>query len=177
MRITTVATRRTLICALGCVLVLPGCSSSEGTTSAEAVETTLASGVVETTAAPPTEATTTTVSPIAPFIGFWNGDFGDLLIQQVGDEARIAYECCDVGGIRARVVDGALVGWYEDSTGAGRAEFRLLPDGTLDGRWHLGEDGTWNEAWDMAPVADREPAPELEAKLTDDAFYEGLRTD
>jgi hypothetical protein len=110
-------------------------------------------------------------------LGFYSGDWGDMLLRQVGDEVWGAYTYNE-GTVVGSIADGAFRGWWSEapSQGSGEVEFRWTRTEAgqvaLDGRWRRGVDGTWREDWDVELVTDRDPAPELEARFDDTTLFQ-----
>ncbi|RMH42684.1 MAG: hypothetical protein D6689_07390 [Deltaproteobacteria bacterium] len=106
----------------------------------------------------------------AELVGFWTGDWGDMVLREVGDEVWGAYRHDDGTVVLRWDADDVLRGWWSEAPSrnpdqdAGEVEFRFARDGdaiVLDGRWRYGTSGAWREDWDLrrspqAPPADLE---------------------
>jgi len=109
-------------------------------------------------------------------LGFYSGDWGDMLLRQVGDEVWGAYSYNE-GTVVGSVADGVFRGWWSEAPAqtSGEVEFRWTRTATgqvaMDGRWRRDVTGTWREDWDIELVTDREPAPELLARFEDTALF------
>jgi hypothetical protein len=114
-------------------------------------------------------------------VGFYSGDWGDMLLQPVGDEVWGTY-VYDQGTVVLRVEGGAMVGWWSEvpsrmpSGDAGRVEFRWQRTALgvihLDGRWMYGaEQATWSENWDLDLVTGREAPVELVQRFSDPSLF------
>lgn len=94
-------------------------------------------------------------------VGFYSGDWGDMVLKQVGNEIWGAYTH-DQGTLVGTFQAGVLVGWWSEvpsrlpTNDAGEVEFRFgrKSDGTIffDGRWKYGSAEAWRENWDIAQV-------------------------
>jgi hypothetical protein len=104
---------------------------------------------------------------VSDILGFYSGDWGEMMLRKVDAEIWGAYQYeggTIVGNIQS---DGVFVGWWTQmptrtGSDAGEVEFRWSQaSGTpvmLDGRWRYGTTGEWLENWDIDRVTDR-PAP------------------
>jgi len=123
--------------------------------------------------ADPGELAGETATPAA-IEGYWNGDWGPLILRRVGGEIRGVYDH-DTGTLRGTLVGDRLVGWWCEAPtrrppgDAGDFEMRVVVDHAgvraIAGRWRYGSDGIWDGRWDLKPAADRPPAA-LEARLS-----------
>ncbi len=114
-------------------------------------------------------------SQAATLMGYYTGDWGQLLLRQVGDEVWGSYTH-DAGGVRGRLFsDGHFEGvWCEDPsrTGdldAGLVRFELSQASgvaALDGTWGYGSAIPSRDDWDLTMSSEPVPA-ELEARFTD----------
>jgi hypothetical protein len=110
-------------------------------------------------------------APAATIVGNWRGDFGGIVIRQVGDELWGVYGH-DEGTVRGRVVGDRFVGWWCEAPSrrppgdAGDVEMQVIVDRdgvrAIAGHWRYGADGDWDDRWDETAVPG--PAP---AALTD----------
>jgi len=113
-------------------------------------------------------------------LGLYSGDWGDMLLRQVGDELWGAYTFWD-GTVVGSIVDGVLRGWWSETPSrapladAGEVEFRWLRTEAgqvaINGRWRNGLTGPWYENFDVALVTDREPAPALVERFEDASVF------
>ncbi len=114
---------------------------------------------------------------VGEVLGFYSGDWGDMVLRQVGNEVWGVYDH-DQGTIVGTVQGGALVGWWSEvpsrspSNDAGEVEFRWVRTDAgggilLDGRWKYGTNDSWREDWDIGLVTDRQPSSELLARFND----------
>jgi hypothetical protein len=105
-------------------------------------------------------------------VGFWTGDWGDLVMRVVGDEMWGAYSH-DEGTVRGHFANGVFTGWWAEvpsrmpNSDAGEVEFTFItnPNGGgmgIDGRWRYGDttnEPAWRENWDLSiHSGDPEPA-------------------
>jgi hypothetical protein len=107
---------------------------------------------------------------VSEILGFYSGDWGDMLLRKQDTEIWGAYKY-NAGTIVGRITsDGVFVGWWSQlplraGLNAGEVEFRWsLTSATviwLDGRWRYGSSGAWREDWDIGLVTDREAPGEL----------------
>ncbi len=113
---------------------------------------------------------------VRDILGFYSGDWGDLLLRQMGDEIWGVY-AYEEGSIVGRIEGDELHGWWSEvpsrmpTNDAGEVEFRWSIGASgmiaLDGRWRYGDNGAWNEDWDINLVTDRGPLPELVERFSD----------
>jgi hypothetical protein len=111
---------------------------------------------------------------VSDILGFYSGDWGDMVLRKQGAEIWGAYER-DSGTIVGQITgDGVFVGWWSQlpsrvGTDAGEVEFRWSgTSGTaiaLDGRWRYGTTGDWLENWDVDLVTDRAAPSDLTARF------------
>jgi hypothetical protein len=109
--------------------------------------------------------------------GYYEGDFGPMLLIQVGSEIRGAYNW-DEGTFVGTADGGVLTGWWSESPtrapcdDAGQLRF-ILDGDRLDGSWSYGmADGQWAEDWDLQR-SNAEPLHALETRLFEtDSFLE-----
>lgn len=154
---------------LGLSSVLAACASG-GATTAPTTPTTPAPAPASGSATERMDA-----SQVAPLMGYYTGDWGQLVLRHVGDEVWGAYTH-DAGGVRGTLfADGHFEGvWCEDPSRAGdqdaglvRFDFTMnagVP--TIDGTWGYGNATPTNGDWDV--VLSKEPAPaELDARFAD----------
>jgi hypothetical protein len=107
---------------------------------------------------------------VADILGFYSGDWGDMVLRNVGDEIWGVY-AHDGGTIVGNITEeGVFVGWWSQlpsrtADDAGEVEFRWSQvNGTviaLDGRWRWGTTAEWLENWDIDLVTDRAAPVEL----------------
>ncbi|MBI5547247.1 MAG: hypothetical protein HY901_25475 [Deltaproteobacteria bacterium] len=143
------------------VLALSGCATSTAPAQRDAT-------------LPPAEAAV----KLDEVVGFWTGDWGNLVLKQYGETVWGAYTHRD-GTLVGRLEKGALVGWWSEEPGrapdgdAGEVEIHFVRKGsvlTLLGRYRHGTTGTWHEEWNLKRVED-EPPPELEARFADSTLF------
>jgi hypothetical protein len=111
---------------------------------------------------------------VSDILGFYSGDWGDMVLRKQADEIRGVYEH-DGGTIVGAIMDdGVFVGWWSQlpsrtGTDAGEVEFRWSgTTGTaiaLDGRWRWQTGGEWFENWDIGLVTDRAAPSDLTARF------------
>jgi hypothetical protein len=111
------------------------------------------------------EASATTDAPeavpveldVSEIVGYWSGDFGDMVLVADGDEVRGAYTH-DEGTVLGTFDGTTFRGWWCEvpsrlpDDDAGYVEFVFLRiDGELllDGWWTYGSDGEPDEDWDL----------------------------
>ncbi len=109
--------------------------------------------------------------------GHWSGDWGHLVLRDVGDEVFGVYSH-DQGTVRGHLVGDTFVGWWCEvpsrraNADAGEVELQFVRDGNgvrIDGRWGYGSDLSHDD-WDLTTRDDDVPA-ELDARFADpDAF-------
>lgn len=107
---------------------------------------------------------------VGDILGFYSGDWGDMVLRAHGDEIWGVY-AHDGGTIVGAIQsDGVFHGWWTQlpsraGTDAGEVEFRWSQTTgqviALDGRWRYGTTGTWLENWDINLVTDREAPADL----------------
>ncbi len=117
---------------------------------------------------------------VGEILGFYSGDWGDMVLRHVGDEIWGAY-AWDTGTIVGSIQGDALVGWWsetpsrEPTSDAGDVEFRWTRDDAgnilLDGRWRYGTEEAWHEDWDISLVTDRDPPQELVERFDDESAF------
>jgi hypothetical protein len=111
---------------------------------------------------------------VSDILGFYSGNWGDMVLHKVGDEIWGVYNYSGgtiVGDIKD---DGVFVGWWSQlptRTGlnAGEVEFRWSQTSekviALDGRWRWGSSGAWFDNWDVDLATDREAPSALTARF------------
>ena len=117
------------------------------------------------------------------YLQYWTGDWGDLILRQVGDEVWGVYNH-DEGTIRGTFVGSTFTGWWTEvpsrmppsDAGDVVLEFIANGDGTfhVDGRWRYASelpDGAFRENWDLTNVAATEPDPALVARFDDASLF------
>jgi hypothetical protein len=111
-------------------------------------------------------------------VGFWSGDWGNLVLKQFGETVMGAYAHRD-GTLLCRFEKGTLVGWWTEAPSrepdgdAGDLEIHFVKKGgvlTLLGRYRHGTSGPWLEEWNLKRLPD-EPPPELEARFAETALF------
>ncbi|HKP58668.1 MAG TPA: hypothetical protein VJV78_18235 [Polyangiales bacterium] len=118
---------------------------------------------------------------VSDVLGFYSGDWGDMILRKQDDEIWGAY-VHDDGTITGKVdAEGVFVGWWsevpsrEPTNDAGDVEFRWAR-GTgsvvaLDGRWRYGTNGDWHDDWDVDLVTDRSPPAALSERFSHPAEF------
>ena len=111
-------------------------------------------------------------------VGFWTGEWGNLVLRQYGETVWGTYGHRD-GTLVGKLQDGALVGWWTEEPSrapegdAGELELHFVRQGgelKLLGRYRQGTTGTWHEEWNLRRVADA-PPPELEARFAQGTLF------
>lgn len=102
---------------------------------------------------------------VSDILGFYSGDWGDMVLERRDAEIWGVYNYNDGTIIGAITDEGVFVGWWSqlptraDGINAGEVEFRWSRSNTgvisLDGRWRYGTSGVWLENWDVDLVTDR----------------------
>jgi hypothetical protein len=106
---------------------------------------------------------------VSDILGYYSGDWGDMVLRRYDTEIWGVYQLGDgtiIGQIRA---DGVFAGWWtqlptRSGLDAGDVEFVWAPkNGTVEisGRWRYGASGTWFPNWDVELVTDREAPSSL----------------
>jgi len=114
--------------------------------------------------------------------GFYNGQWGQLVLRAVGNEVWGAYTH-DNGTVRGTIVGDRFVGWWCETpsrmgpSDAGDVEFTFIRGDAgeelrIDGRWRYGGDTAtaWREDWDVARVTTPEP-PALAERFADASLF------
>jgi hypothetical protein len=107
---------------------------------------------------------------VADILGFYSGDWGDMVLRAHGDVIWGVY--AHAGGTLVGTIesDGVFRGWWTQlplriGTDAGEVEFRWSQTNgqviALDGRWRYGTIGSWLENWDIDLVTDRQAPTDL----------------
>ena len=120
-----------------------------------------------------------TVTSTAAYMGLYRGDWGTMVLRQVGAEVWGAY-AHDDGAVRGTIVGNEFTGrWCEDPERAGDSDagnvhfaFTMEPDGTLaiDGAWSYGDAPPDQADWDVT-LRPGETDADLEAKFADPAHF------
>lgn len=114
----------------------------------------------------------------AEVVGYYAGDWGDMVLREMNGEIWGAYTH-DMGTIIGTFQNGVLVGWWSEvqsrlpNMDAGEVEFRFgLKNGQvfIDGRWKYGTAEAWREDWDIGLVKMPEPAA-LVARFNDPGAF------
>ena len=108
---------------------------------------------------------------VSDILGYYSGDWGDMVLERRSAEIWGVYNYNDGTIIGAVTADGVFEGWWSqlptraDGINAGEVEFRWSRTSSgviaLDGRWRYGTNGTWLENWDVELVTDRSAPSEL----------------
>lgn len=116
-------------------------------------------------APPPEPALGDTGLVVSDILGFYSGDWGDMVLERRAAEIWGVYNYNDGTIIGAITEDGVFAGWWSqlptraDGINAGEVEFRWSRSVagviSLDGRWRYGSSGLWLENWDVDLVPDR----------------------
>ncbi len=113
---------------------------------------------------------------IASLAGYWDGDWGKIVLRIDDDGTVVAAYEHDTGLLVGTVTDGVLRGkWceapsYAGDFDAGLVEMRAIAiDGvtSIDGRWIFGSDPSagWFDNWDVTGKTGESPPQELVARL------------
>jgi len=102
---------------------------------------------------------------VSDILGFYSGDWGDMVLERRDAEIWGVYNYNDGTIIGAITGEGVVAGWWSqlptraEGINAGEVEFRWSRSNTgvisLDGRWRYGTSGVWLENWDVDLVTDR----------------------
>jgi hypothetical protein len=115
---------------------------------------------------------------IEEIVGFWTGEWGNLVLRQFGQTVMGAYTHRD-GTLVAHFENGALVGWWSEEPSrapdgdAGDLEIHFVKKNgalSLQGRYRHGSAGTWHEEWNLHHVSDA-PPPELDERFSDSSLF------
>lgn len=122
---------------------------------------------------------------LAEVLGYYSGDWGEMLLRQVGDEVWGAYTHDD-GTVVGTLEGDTFVGWWsevpsrEPRSDAGEVEFRWFRDEAgavqLDGRWRYGAEADGNdfrEDWDLTAVPDTAGPQSLLERFDDPSQFRG----
>jgi len=115
----------------------------------------------------------------AAVVGYWQGDWGRLVLQKTDDgEIRGVYDH-DRGTVVGRIESSQFRGWWCEApsrlptadAGLVEFDFEQAPDGlSFDGRWKYGTDEAWREDWDLREVHEA-PPQELTDRFSDEASF------
>jgi len=154
----------------------PQATLTDVTTQPSVSEGSPAGATTEWTAPAAGDVVTNQDSAVQSLTGYWDGDWGQIVIQ-VGDDgaATAAYEYDD-GFIVGTVTDGVLSGtWceapsYSGTNDAGLVQMRIVETGdvpSIDGRWIYGTDPSagWSENWDVTGKSTEDEPQELRDRL------------
>lgn len=115
---------------------------------------------------------------ITEVVGFYSGDWGDMVLKEVNGEIWGAYTH-DTGTIVGTFSNGVLAGWWSEvpsrlpPNDAGEVEFRFTRrngEVFIDGRWKYGAAEAWRENWDIGLVKTT-PPPALVARFADSTVF------
>lgn len=115
---------------------------------------------------------------VSEIVGYWSGDFGDMVLVADGDEVRGAYTH-DEGTVLGTFDGTTFRGWWCEvpsrlpDDDAGYVEFvflRLDGELLLDGWWTYGSDGDVDEDWDLVKQAGEGPEA-LRARLEESDLF------
>lgn len=136
-------------------------------------------GGATTTGGTTTGGTTTSAPTGAAYMGLYSGDWGTMVLRQVGDEVWGAYDH-DGGAVRGTLAGDVFTGrWCEDPTrtddsdaGQVRFIFGVQPDGTtsIDGSWSYGDVAPDHDDWDLTLQPGAQNAA-LEASFSDPSHF------
>jgi hypothetical protein len=129
----------------------------------------------------PSETATITQAPpvrVDAIVGYWTGDWGDLLLVDGGGGRVDGAYSFDRGAVTGTLSGGTFVGrWCEEPragpTDEGPVEFTfVLVNGRwqIDGRWKYDSDGAagaWREDWDLSERSGSAPTRELAERAAD----------
>lgn len=132
------------------------------------------------------DASTGTDAAVVPeaFLQYWTGEWGQLVLRQVGDEVWGVYSH-DEGTVRGTIVGNTFTGWWcevpsrlpPSDAGDVIFDFVLNEDGEtyrIDGRWRYASeipDGSFRENWDLDSVSTEAPEPTLLARFDDPTAF------
>jgi len=139
------------------------------------------SGAAGSAGAPASAALGDTGLLVTDILGFYSGDWGDMVLEQRAAEIWGVYNYNDGTIVGAIASDGVFEGWWSqlptraDGINAGEVEFRWSRSNagliSLDGRWRYGTSGAWLENWDVDLVTDRQAPSTLTAAFQDTADF------
>lgn len=126
-----------------------------------------------------TGSTTTSAPAGAAYMGLYRGDWGTMVLRQVGDEVWGAY-AHDAGAVRGTLAGDVFTGrWCEDpsrtddsDSGYVRFIFTTAPDGTtaIDGSWSYGSAAPDHDDWDLTLQPGEHDAA-LEGRFADPSHF------
>jgi hypothetical protein len=118
---------------------------------------------------------------VGDILGFYSGDWGDMVLERRDAEIWGVYIYNDGTIVGAITGEGVFAGWWSQlptraaGINAGEVEFRWSRTNAgviaLDGRWRYGTSGAWLENWDVNLVTDRSPPSALIAGFNDIADF------
>lgn len=106
-------------------------------------------------------------------VGYWSGDWGDMILEREGDGTIVGAYSHDEGLLAGSFAEEVFTGWWcevpsrQPDSDAGDVEFNFTYQGdvlALDGRWRYGSEQTMREDWDVTLQSGAGPA-ELQARL------------
>ncbi len=109
----------------------------------------------------PSTGSTPRGTPLAnsDVVGYWSGDWGNLVFREQGGKIFGAYDHDD-GTIVGTIVGDQLVGWWCEAPSrkpdmdAGPVEMKFMVNAegsrVIDGRWRFASEGdAWKDNWDI----------------------------
>ena len=126
-----------------------------------------------------TGGTTTSTPSGSAYMGLYRGDWGTMLLRQVGDEVWGSY-AHEGGALRGTLSNDVFTGrWCEDpsrtdASDAGHVRFIFTThaDGsiTIDGSWSYGDAAPDHDDWDLALQPGEQDAA-LDASFSDPSHF------
>ena len=126
-----------------------------------------------------TGGSTASPSSGAAYMGLYRGDWGTMVLRQVGNEVWGSY-AHEGGAVRGTIVGDVFTGrWCEDPSRTGDSDsghvrfiFTAQPDGTttIDGSWSYGDAAPDHDDWDLTLQPGEQDAS-LEAAFSDPAHF------